>query len=166
MIWFYWRRMRLGVLVTGIALGSAAALIAIAGSIGPAGEHDPARKAVVIRSGAQLRRPTEMPQVNQALVARGVALMNAAVAACRTVSYTGVQMVAWWGTDDSTAYLIQVWHASGEPEVADGAGSTSGWSGSIAEPGTPAADHATAGVLSVSPWMLSLLRANYLIEYA
>ena len=94
--------------------------------------------------------------------------MSAAVSACRTVSYAGAQLVAWWGAGQSTAYLIQVWHQSGEPEVADSAGGadSDGVPGSITRPGAAASDHAAAGVLSVSSWMLKLLRSNYLIQYA
>jgi sigma-E factor negative regulatory protein RseB len=165
MLWFFWRRVRLGVLVTGIVLATVAALVVVAGSIGPASRHHAAGRTVVSRSGAQVRKAL-VSRASAKAVDHGVTLMSAAVIACRTVSYSGVQMVAWWGTEDSTTYLIQVWHASGEPEVADGAGGQNGQRGSIAEPGMAAADHATAGVLSVSSWMLSLLRSNYLIEYA
>jgi sigma-E factor negative regulatory protein RseB len=165
MLWFYWRRARLGVLVTGIALGSVAALFFLAGSIGPVGQHRAPRSALASRrSAAQLRTGASQP--NAAAINHGITLMHAAVVACRTVSYSGVQMVAWWGANESTAYLLQVWHVSGEPEVAEGDGGAAGQPGSISVPGTAAADHATAGVLSVSAWMLSLLRANYLIEYA
>jgi sigma-E factor negative regulatory protein RseB len=164
MLWFYWRRIRLGVLVTGVALGAVAALMLVAGSIGPA-PNNAGRSVMASNSGAKLKRPVAHPAGNSPNVHRGLSLMAAAVAACRTVSYQGTQMVAWWGEDDTTAYLISVWHRSGEPEVADGAGGAAGLPSSISEPGAAAADHSTAGVLSVSPWMLHLLRVNYLIEY-
>jgi sigma-E factor negative regulatory protein RseB len=164
MLWFYWRRIRLGVLVTGVALGAVAALMLVAGSIGPA-QNNRGRSVMASNSGAKFKRPAGRPAGNSTDVHRGLSLMAAAVAACRTVSYEGTQMVAWWGRDDTTAYLISVWHRSGEPEVADGAGGAAGAPNSIAEPGAAAADHSTAGVLSVSAWMLHLLRANYLIEY-
>jgi negative regulator of sigma E activity len=168
MLWFYWRRVRFLVLATGVALSSIAALIVIAGSVSPAASRTAARKTLASRvSAAQLRRAGQVP-VEIVGVRRGVRLMAAAAAACRRVSYSGLQMVAWWGADDSTGYLIGVWHRAGEPEVADGIDGTDADMsvGSIAEPGMAAADHATAGVLSVSPWMLNLLQANYLIQYA
>lgn len=168
MIWFYWRRVRFGVLVTTVALASATALFAVAGS----SSTDPARSHVkkataAVRSGAQLRQSRSMP-VSMGRVRRGQALMTAAVAACRSMSYAGAQLVAWWGGEGSTAYLIDVWHRSGQPEVADAAGhsDSDGAPGSITRPGVAASDHAAAGVLSMSSWMLRLLRANYLIEYA
>ncbi|HET9898290.1 MAG TPA: sigma-E factor regulatory protein RseB domain-containing protein [Streptosporangiaceae bacterium] len=168
MLWFYWRRARLGVLLAGLALASVSTLVLIAGSTGPGPSHDNAsRGSAATRSGGQIKRAVPYP-VNMASIRRGMKLMNAAVAACRTVSYTGVQVVAWWGTGLSTAYLIGVWHQSGEPEVADNAGGSDsdGVPGTIARPGAAASDHAAAGVLSVSSWMLKLLHANYLIEYA
>jgi negative regulator of sigma E activity len=168
MLWFYWRRVRVGVLIAGIGLGLVAALIVVAGSLGSASRRGVAGRTVAAPPGAKMHK-ADASQVSAAAVSRGITLMKSAVIACRTVSYSGVQLVAWWGSDDASTYLIQVWHASGEPEVADGAGAAGGpdgQPGSIAEPGTAAADHASAGVLSVSSWMVSLLRDNYLIEYA
>ena len=168
MLWFYWRRVRLIVLVAGVALGSIAVLVIVAGAVspemGPAAAHKTLARRV---SGMQPGRRGLLP-ADQVQVRQGVTLMTAAVVACNTVSYAGVQMVAWWGADDSTAYMIGVWHRSGEPEVAGGARDADRDSPlrSVIEPGTSAADHATAGVLSLSAWMLNLLRANYLIEYS
>jgi sigma-E factor negative regulatory protein RseB len=168
MLWFYWRRVRLGVLVAGVALGSVAVLAIVAGAVSQGTGPAPSHKTLASRiSGQQPRRVGQVP-VDAASIHRGVSLMSAAVTACNSVSYAGVQMVAWWGAGDSTAYLIGVWHRSGEPEVADGVRGAGGdpSPGSVAQHGTAAADHATAGVLSVSPWMLSLLRTNYVIEYS
>ncbi len=166
MLWFYWRRVRIGVLVTGVALSAIAALMFVAGSIGPGGNRNAGRRAISgSDSGADFKRANLGTGTSQNEVHRGLSLMAGAVVACRSVSYQGVQMVDWWGADDTTAYLISVWHRSGEPEVADGAGGTAGQPASIAQPGAAAADHSTAGVLSVSAWMLHLLRSNYQIEY-
>ncbi len=167
MLWFYWRRVRFGVLVTTVALAAAAALFVIAGSSSPNSTRSQVKKATAAtRSGAQFRQHQSMP-VSMGSVRRGQELMSAAVAACRSVSYAGAQLVAWWGGGGSTAYLIDVWHRSGQPEVADAAGrsDSDGAPGSITRPGVAASDHAAAGVLSVSSWMLRLLRANYQIEY-
>ncbi len=166
MLWFYWRRARFGVLVAGVALGSIVTLVVVAGGFDPAATGTSVGKTVATRSGAQLRRAVPLP-ANLGSLNRGRVLMDDAVGACRTVSYTGVQMIAWWGRGDSTAYLIGVWHSAGEPEVVAGFDGIDEDrpAGSIARPGTAAADHATAGVLSVSSLMLNLLRANYQIEY-
>lgn len=168
MLWFYWQRVRLSVLVTGVALGSIAVLVIVAGAVSPETEPISPHKTLASRaSAAQLRR-ADRRTADATSIHRGETLMNAAVAACDTVSYTGVQMVAWWGSGDSTAYLIGVWHRSGEPEVADRVRDAGGdpSAGSIVQAGNPAASHSTGGVLSVSPWMMNLLRINYLIEYS
>lgn len=167
MLWFYWRRARVGILAAFVALAAAMTLILVVGSASPSEPRTQAKKVTAAtRSGAQTRHAPAPVKVSS--IRRGTALMSAAVAACRTVSYAGAQLVAWWGGGTSTAYLIDVWHRSGEPEIADAAGSADGDGapGSIARPGAAASDHAASGVLSVSSWMLRLLRTNYLIEYA
>jgi sigma-E factor negative regulatory protein RseB len=163
MIWFYWRRARFGVLVTGIALVSVVGLVAFADAVGHRSQPGPARRTLASRYGAKAKAAA--PKVGLAEIRRGTILMDGAVTACRSVTYRGTQMIAWWGPADSTAYLIQVWHSSGEPEVADGAIGAA-LPDAMSPPATIATDHATAGVLSLSAWMLSRLRLNYLIEYA
>lgn len=169
MLWFYWRRARLSLLVAGVAFGSIAVLVVVAGAVRQPASGVPPHKTLASRASATQLRRADQVLPGATSVRRGVTLMTAAVAACQTVSYSGSQMVAWWGSADSTAYLIGVWHRSGEPEVADGVrggADGDGPAGSLAQPDTGDADHASAGVLSMSPRMLSLLRANYLIEYS
>ena len=89
--------------------------------------------------------------------------MVAAVAACRTVPYRGVQIVAWSSPEGSSSYLLDVWHRPGGPELArdddDGDDAT-------ASLGFPASSGGgTVGVLSLSAGMLDLLRVNYVLEY-
>src|SRR5215469_14424256 len=116
MLWFYWRRVRVAVLATGVALGALATLVVVAGSVSPAANRTAPRKTLASRiSGAQVRR-ARPSYAEAASVSRGLRLMSAAVAACRNIGYSGVQMVAWWGSDDSTAYLIGVWHKAGHVE--------------------------------------------------
>ena len=163
MLWFYWRRVRFGVLGTAIALVSVVALFALADSIGTKSHHSPSRRTLASRFGTKTK---SVPKVSLAEIHRGTILMDGAVTACRSITYRGTQMIAWWGPEDSTAYLIQVWHSSGEPEVADGAAGSDEMPNAVSKPATIATDHATAGVLSLSKWMLSRLRLNYQIEYA
>jgi negative regulator of sigma E activity len=165
MIWFYWRRARFGVMVTGVALMSIVTLIAVANAVGGKSQHNATRRTLASRFGTRMKNPAE-PKVSLAEVRRGTILLNSAVAACRSVTYRGTQMIAWWGPEDSTAYLIQVWHSSGEPEVADGAIGADEQPNAASQPATIVTDHATAGVLSLSDWMVSRLRLNYLVEYA
>ncbi len=91
--------------------------------------------------------------------------MTAAVSACRTVAYRGVQIVAWSSPGESSSYLLDVWHRPGEPELAEGDGDGDDRDSSAHEPGS-AAGRGAVGVLSISAGMLDLLRINYVIEYA
>jgi sigma-E factor negative regulatory protein RseB len=101
------------------------------------------------------------PSATDPQVRRGIALMNAAAAACKTVSFRGVQIVAWTSAGASSWYLIDVWHRPGEPELA----ATDGDTDDKSAPGVPGGAGAV-GVLNISPAMLTLLQANYIVEYA
>jgi len=179
MIWLYWRRMRLAVLVVGLALGSLVSLVITAGFLAGGGRPDRGHSLAQAGSHAQggdqpggARRwdashsgAAQSPSLT-AGIRRGRALIAAAVLACQNVPYHGIQMVAWWGGGSSSTYLIEVWH---DPDSSGGAAGGSqtesspawghAWGGEV---GT---DHAGAGVLSLSPQMLALLRANYLMQY-
>src|SRR6185437_16312 len=138
-------------------------LFVVANAIGDKSQHGPTRRTLASRFGAKAK--SEAPKVSLAEIHRGTILLDGAVSACRSVNYRGTQMIAWWGPEASTAYLIQVWHSSGQPEVTDGAVGAE-MPNAMSQPATIATDHATAGVLNLSDWMLSRLRLNYLIEYA
>src|SRR5690242_10503049 len=109
MIWFYWRRARFGVLVTSIALVSIVSLFVVASAIGDKPHHGPTRRTLASRFGAKAK--SQAPKASLAEIHRGTILLDGAVSACRSVTYRGTQMIAWWGPDASTAYLIQVWHS-------------------------------------------------------
>lgn len=162
MLWLYWRRTRLPVLVTGIAVGAIAALVVVAGALGGVGARPLASR---VTAGSSDRRPGAEAVAGTAQARqRGLLLMNAAVTACQAVSYHGVQMVAWSGAAGSATYLVDVWHRPGQPELAedgDGDGAQdSRQAGTAVSRGDVA-----VGVLSIAPWMLRLLRVNYRIEY-
>lgn len=156
MLWLYWRRVRPAFGRLGIALAVVAVVSALAISLG-----GPAPASKSRRPGASGLRPYAVPRTDVAQVRRGQLLMTAAAAACQSMSYHGVQMVAWSGLGGSNTYLIEVWHRPGQPELAEGDEDIDERS-----PGTGASGNAAVGVLSITPRMLSLLRANYLIEYA
>ncbi|MDR2984302.1 MAG: hypothetical protein LBV34_05620 [Nocardiopsaceae bacterium] len=159
MLWLYWRRSRLVILVAAAVLGLMAGLALLADSLGGTGTVR-GHTTAVNRQGPQ--HPKVVSPSNNPQVRRGLSLLSAAAAACKLVSYTGVQIVAWTSTGASSSYLINVWHRSGEPELAATAGDGDDAS---RPPGVP--DHAGAvGVLNISPAMLTLVRANYVVEYA
>ena len=159
MIWLYWRRMRLAIAVAGLTLGVLAALALLAETDSASTPQPSAARGP---AGARLVQPA----ADNPSVRRGLLLMTAAVAACRSVSYRGIQIVAWSSRGGSSSYLIDVWHRAGQPQRAESDGDTDNRADSAQMPG-PASHHAGAvGVLSISPTMLRLLRGNYVIEYA
>ena len=165
MIWLYWRRSRLVIGAAGLALGTLAALILVASAVADGKRPVAAPPAAVRRTSAApgtFRQPPADSPADSALMHRGLLLMTAAVRACRTVPYRGVQIVAWSSPEGSSSYLLDVWHRPGGPELAqdDDDADDSGQ----ARPSGAAGG--TVGVLSISPGMLDLLRLNYVIEYA
>ena len=170
MLWLYWRRVRLTILVVSLALCAMGALVigtayligsGHAESVGQAGSGQPGGT-----SGPGLR-----PLADAASGRQGLRMMEAAAVASQTVSYHGDQMVAWWGSGGASSYLIQVWHRPGEPALVDGDDAGQLRPGPAPQPtnagvGAISGGHVVAGVLSVSPWMLALMRSNYVIEYA
>lgn len=164
MLWLYWRRVRLPVIVAAAVLGALAALVVLAGALGGAALNPVAARSATNgpRSG-----PGTEPVVSAPAARQGLRLMSAAVAACQAVTYHGVQFVAWSDAGGARSYVVRVWHRPGAPELAedDDDADIDEPSGSD-QPGAAPGSDAPVGVLSVSPWMFRLLRANYSIEYA
>ncbi len=161
MLWLYWRRSRLVIGIAGATLGTLTALILAANMLAESNRR-PAPPAAVGGGGVSQKK---LPPASDPAVRRGVALMTAAVAACRTVSYRGVQIVAWTSPEGSSSYLLDIWHRSGQAELAktDDDGDFDGRS-SGRVPGMDSG--ASVGVLSITSSMLSLLRRNYVLEYS
>jgi sigma-E factor negative regulatory protein RseB len=159
MLWLYWRRSRVVISVTAAVLALMTGLVLLADSL--AGSGTPKSPADVMHADGAGHSPLSGPLADGPQVRRGIALMNAAAAACKTVSFRGVQIVAWTSAGASSWYLIDVWHRSGEPELA----ATDGDADDKSAPGVPGGAGAV-GVLNISPAMLTLLRTNYVVEYA
>jgi sigma-E factor negative regulatory protein RseB len=109
--------------------------------------------------------------------AAGVRLLGQAAQACRSLPYRGIEM-AWWGPGGDTS-VVEVWHqpggqaltqAPGTQAVTHPPGSLTGWAVRPHEPaplggsGGPNLDE--AGVLGMSPRLVSLLAANYRVTVA
>ena len=165
MIWLYWRRLRLGMAVAVFTLAMLAALALLADSLAEPDSASTPQPAAARYPGAA-RPPSVLPSTDNALVRRGLLLMTAAVAACRSVSYRGIQVVAWSSRSGSSTYLIDVWHRVGRPQLAESDGDADDRAVSDRLPGPASHNTAAVGVLSISPTMLSLLRSNYVVEYA
>lgn len=162
MLWLYWRRSRLVIGVTAVALGALTGLALLADSLA-SGDTLTAQPAALGRSGAQAHYA--VPSFDDPEVRRGLLLMSAAAAACRSVSYRGVQIVAWTSPGGSSSYLIDVWHRSGEPELAGTDGDADDRSDAEGIPGGTGSGAGAVGVLNISRGMLSLLRGNYVVQY-
>lgn len=162
MLWLYWNRWRPVVLAAGLCLAAVAAVVIVAGSI--VGGYPPDTVTAGSSGRAAPQPRPSVPRVPSSAERRGMALMRAAAIACQSMPYSGVQMVAWWSPAGSSAYLIQIWHAAGGPELAkETSGTTEGADQDSSA--VPAGGTAAGGVLSVSTWMVSLMRANYQISY-
>lgn len=163
MLWLYWRRSRLVIAAAAAAVGAVTGLALLASTLA-GGDPMTAQPAAMRRAGGvqpkAITRSADDPQVRH-----GLLLMQAAATACQSVSYRGVQIVAWSSPAGSSSYLIDVWHRQGEPELAatDRDGDDRRTSAGI--PGASAGAGAV-GVLSISSAMLTALRENYVVEYA
>jgi sigma-E factor negative regulatory protein RseB len=142
-------------------MGALAALAVVASLLADGRRPGSAPPAALGRGSTSPGR-SSLPGPNNPVVRRGMLLMAAAVAACRTVPYRGVQIVAWSSPEGSSSYLLDVWHRPGGPELArdDDGGEGSGSLGFPASSGG-----GSVGVLSLSAGMLELLRVNYVLEY-
>jgi sigma-E factor negative regulatory protein RseB len=165
MIWLYWRRSRLAIGVAGVTVGVLAALVLLADTL--AEPDSAARPRLATARGPAAARPQlVLPSADKALARRGLSLMTAAVAACRSVSYRGIQIVAWSSRSGSSTYLIDVRHRAGQPLLAESDADADDRARSARMPGPALHKVGAIGVLSISATMLSLLRSNYVIEYA
>ncbi len=163
MLWLYWRRSRLVISVAAAVLGAMAGLALVAASL--AGGDALTAQPAAMRRPAAVQPQVAVPSAGDPRVRLGLQLMSAAADACQSVSYRGVQIVAWTSPGVSSSYLIDVWHRSGEPELAQSDGDADDRTSSGRLPGG-SSGAGVVGVLSISPSMLTLLRANYVVEYA
>ncbi|MGN6676703.1 MAG: sigma-E factor regulatory protein RseB domain-containing protein [Streptosporangiaceae bacterium] len=160
MLWLYWHRSRVVIFVAAAVLGLLAGFVLLADSL--AGPGTRAGQPAALHQFGAGQPSYQAPSLDDPQVRRGLLLMNDAAAACKMVSYRGVQIVAWTSGSASSSYLIDVWHRSGQPELAATDGDADDSRGAR---GIPAGAGAV-GVLNISSAMLSLLRANYVVEYA
>src|SRR5215467_12478906 len=160
MLWLYWRRARAVIGAVAAAMGALAALALLASFLADGKRPGAAPPAALGRGSAAGR--SSLPAPNDPVVQRGMLLMAEAVAACRSVPYRGVQIVAWSSPEGSSSYLLDVWHRPGGPELARDDDDSDDGTGSL---GIPASGGGTVGVLSLSAGMLDLLRVNYVLEY-
>jgi sigma-E factor negative regulatory protein RseB len=87
-------------------------------------------------------------------------LLTEAATACRDEAYSGIQVSHWWGLSGKRVSLIAVWHRPGGGIVARALSSTA------SAPAVQALEPVPGVPMSVSPQLLALLQANYLVSYA
>jgi sigma-E factor negative regulatory protein RseB len=145
-------------------LGSCVAGLAFADSSGPSVVKRPGPGGGPLRLGGPART---------AASDSGLRLLQEAATACQATSYRGEQVVLWWGTGETSASVVDVWHQPGEVTLVQAAtamprtpaGALSGRSAGATIPARPAPDPDPDGILGVSDQLLVLLQSNYQVAY-
>jgi hypothetical protein len=157
------RRIRPGWRIAGLAaivglLGSGMAGLALADM--PAG---PAVKGLN-PSGRPLRL-ARAPKAARASAptSQGLQLLEKAAVACQYTSYSGLQVVTWWGQHQAKTSEVEVWHQPGSTTVMQSADTPPPQLATVPE--SAAADLDPDGLLRVSGPLLALLRSNYQVVY-
>lgn len=101
----------------------------------------------------------------------GLRLLSEAAAACRQVSYQGVQVTQWHGADGGLTSVVNVWHQRGHQTLIQAAAVPADQAAQplraarATDPAPVAADAAAQrgpeGVMSMTPQLVALLAANY-----
>jgi sigma-E factor negative regulatory protein RseB len=156
-------------MVTGWRIASLAAILGLLGS-GVAGlalvdapQEPAAAKSPVLGGPLRLARPQQTARAGL-----GLRLLQEAAAACAGTSYSGAQVVVWWGQGEKNASVVEVWHQPGRATLVQQADSAPEKPGS---PGTamrsvPDGVQDPDEVLDVSQRLLTLLQTNYQVVYA
>jgi sigma-E factor negative regulatory protein RseB len=158
------RRIRPGWRIAGLAaivglLGSGVAGLALADM--PAG---PAVKGLN-PSGRPLRlaRAPKAARASAPTSSQGLQLLELAAVACQHTSYSGLQVVTWWGQHQAKTSEVEVWHQPGSTTVMQSADTPPPQLATV--PQSAAADLDPDGLLRVSGPLLTLLRSNYQVVY-
>ena len=137
-----------GLVMTGLALTSWRGLVSTGGNTGP--------------GASGLARSAGHPGSAQEA---GLRLLSEAAAACRSVSYQGVEM-AWWGPGGDSA-LVDVWHQPGGQAVMQAPTGPVEWPAQPSRPvplaGGSHPDLAVVTVLGMTHQLVALLAAHYLV---
>jgi sigma-E factor negative regulatory protein RseB len=157
-------------MVTGRRIAGLAALLGLLGSgvAGLAFTDAPARPPVTKRPDRSSVSLRLMPPVQIARSNVGLRLLQQAAAACQSTSYRGEQVVLWWGPDENSASVVEVWHQPGRMTLVQAASGPANLAGPAAatQSGTNSGDQDPSGILGVSDQLLVLLQSNYRVVYA
>jgi sigma-E factor negative regulatory protein RseB len=107
----------------------------------------------------------------------GLRLLREAAVACQSISYSGEQVMLWWGQGQTSASVVDVWHQPGRVTLVQPAAALSGAAAAgtaisagpagsqdpgSQDPGSQDPD----SILCVSNELLVLLESNYQVVYA
>jgi sigma-E factor negative regulatory protein RseB len=156
-------------MVTGWRIAGLAALVGLLGSgvAGLALADSPARSPVTNRPDGssislRLMRPVQSARSNV-----GLRLLQQAAAACEGTSYSGEQVVLWWGPGENSASVVEVWHQPGRMTLVQAAPGPANLAGpAAATQSATSPDQDPDGILGVSHQLLALLQSNYRVAYA
>lgn len=144
-------------------LGSCAAVLSLTDSPTAATRTPGSGRAyAALRTGLRRGAPGPASAAGAASTRTGLRLMSEAAAACEGVSYSGEQIVVWWGQGGTNASFVQVWHRPGSAALAEAPASAP----SQAQQAAPSQEPDLGSILAVSRQMLALMEANYQIEYS
>jgi sigma-E factor negative regulatory protein RseB len=156
-------------MVTGWRIAGLAALVGLLGSgvAGLALADSPARPPVTKRpdlSNISLRLMRPAPSAGTNV---GLRLLQQAAAACQGTSYSGEQVVLWWGPGENSASVVEVWHQPGRMTLVQAASGPATLAGpAAATQSATSPDQDPDGILGVSDQLLTLLQSNYQVAYA
>ena len=162
-------RIATAVMVLGLIAGGAAVVwrdmatrngLLLTGAAGPGGA--PSQALLKLPSGTLT--PGETGNA-------GLRLLSDAAAACRQVSYQGVQVTEWHGADGSLISVVNVWHQRDHQTLIQAAAVPADQAAQplraarAADPdpasAAAAAQRGPEGVMSMTPQLVALLAANY-----
>jgi len=166
----------LGLIATGVTV-IWRDIAAHGGELMPVASHSGLRQsssAGVPGSRDSGQRPVGHPAVAGAAADAGLQLLSEAATACRRVSYQGVQLTAWLGTDGSWTSLVNVWHQRDHQTLIQTAAlPTVAFPPHRAATADPdgdgdgdASQRDPAGIMTVTSQMVGLLAENYLVSLA
>jgi sigma-E factor negative regulatory protein RseB len=150
-------------------LGACAVLVVLLDAPGGRSGAAPASLALKAGSSAGLGQPVASPSPAAPAAAStpasraGLRLMTEAAAACESVAFQGTQMSVWWGSGTASASVLEVWHRPGGSVVARPSGTDA--DPSAESQTTPESLSDQDDVINLSSHLLSLMRANYVLQY-
>ena len=144
-------------------------LIGLAAILGLLGSAAAGMALAEVQPGAAVvKHPTSgntLESQQNASTRAGLRLLRQAAAACKGTSYSGEQVVLWWGQGETSSSIVEVWHQTGGMTLVQETGAVPAAAGGGSR--TAGSDNQDPdGILGVSDRLLELLASNYEVVYA